>query len=216
MLDVALKIVQGAFYIVAGCVAVLTYIKAKKTLLNTVNTEYNKHVINRLAELAEELFSEFDPNSGLSWREYNIVNEHFEAFCSEYEDFKKRFPKQEPDDEWFPGVPVSRRNMELRGLERKVRSDPFIPQAIRLEVLRYLNGRMSVLHGAETVSHKHVIEHQLKQDRPLERSDAIYGIHNIVNDYQYEHGFGISQCEERVESIRLAIQKHFEAYDPML
>ena len=55
VLDPLLKATQILFYVVAGTVAVLTYRKAKDTLLNTVNTEYQKKVIGRLEELAKEL-----------------------------------------------------------------------------------------------------------------------------------------------------------------
>jgi len=42
------QLAQIAFYIVGGTVAVLTYIKAKNGLLNTVNTENHKKVIEKL------------------------------------------------------------------------------------------------------------------------------------------------------------------------
>ncbi len=44
-LDDGLKVTQIAFYVAAGVVAILTYLKAKRGLLNTVNTEYQKKVV---------------------------------------------------------------------------------------------------------------------------------------------------------------------------
>ena len=48
-MDIAVKIFQSLFYIIASTVAILTYLKAKDGLLNSVNTEYQKKVmeINR-------------------------------------------------------------------------------------------------------------------------------------------------------------------------
>ena len=70
-IDTLSKIVQISFYIVVGLTAVLTYISAKKGLLNTVNTEYQKKVINRLEEIskAEKMVSlccEFSYVAGFS------------------------------------------------------------------------------------------------------------------------------------------------------
>ena len=48
-LDDVLKIVQITFYIFGVIIAILTYSKCKKScLLNTVNTEYKKRVMDRL------------------------------------------------------------------------------------------------------------------------------------------------------------------------
>lgn len=56
-----LKIVHIVFYAVATIVAVLTYRAAKRGMLNTVSTEYQKRVMDRLQKLSEDLYSEFDP-----------------------------------------------------------------------------------------------------------------------------------------------------------
>ncbi len=58
-----LKIVQIVFYSVGVVIALLTYQAAKRGLLNTVNTEYQKRVMDRLQKLSEDLYSEFDPSS---------------------------------------------------------------------------------------------------------------------------------------------------------
>ena len=69
-MDSVLKFVQILFYLTAGFVAILTYIKAKSGLLNTINTEYHKKVIDRLSALSEDLFSEFDHESDNYWARY--------------------------------------------------------------------------------------------------------------------------------------------------
>ena len=69
----ALKIVQIAFYIVGAIVAILTYRAARRGLLNTVNTEYQKRVMDRLHKLSEDLYSEFDPSSETYWPRVHAV-----------------------------------------------------------------------------------------------------------------------------------------------
>jgi len=49
---------QLAFYLSAIAVAWLTYVSAKRGLLNTVNTEYQKRVIDRLADVSAGLWEE--------------------------------------------------------------------------------------------------------------------------------------------------------------
>ena len=84
MLDQLLKITQILFYLVAGSVAILTYRKARDGLLNTVNTEYQKKVINRLDELAKQLGSEFDSNSPNWWARHNPIREFVDQINEKY------------------------------------------------------------------------------------------------------------------------------------
>jgi len=58
-METTLKLIQMGFYAVASTIAILTYLKAKNGLLNTVNTEYHKKVIDRLVALSDEVFKEF-------------------------------------------------------------------------------------------------------------------------------------------------------------
>jgi hypothetical protein len=62
-----LTIVEIVFFLVTGTVVILTYVNARKSLLNPVHTEYQMLVINKRRELSEELYSEFDPESPNYW-----------------------------------------------------------------------------------------------------------------------------------------------------
>jgi len=66
-LQEVLTSVQILFFLVTGAVVILTYINARKSLLNPVHTAYQKLVINKLKELSEELYSEFEPESPKHW-----------------------------------------------------------------------------------------------------------------------------------------------------
>lgn len=39
--------------------------------------------------------------------------------------------------------------------------------------------------------------------------------HNKINQSMYEQGYGISQTQEKVNELRLAIQKYFENFNPI-
>src|SRR5690349_6251808 len=70
-----LKLVQTGFYIVGAIIAILTYRAARRGLLNSVNTEYQKRVMDRLQKLSEELYSEFDPSSPNYWARSNPMRD---------------------------------------------------------------------------------------------------------------------------------------------
>ena len=74
----ALKVVQIAFYVVGAVVAILTYRAARRGLLNTVNTEYQKRVMDRLRRLSEDLYGEFDPSSEAYWPKVRAVHDAIE------------------------------------------------------------------------------------------------------------------------------------------
>ena len=128
-LDDALKI---CFYVVAGVIAVLTYRAAKRGLLNTVNTEYQKHVIDRLKELSAELASEFDPESENYWARDSQVQKVTEKLNSRYLESKEKI--LEIGKFIPPGVPIADDEQRLSVLSHRTKSDPFIPKNIREEI----------------------------------------------------------------------------------
>ena len=73
--DTILKITQIGFYITGGTIAVLTYLKVKDGLLNTVNTEYQKKALAKVEEISNYLISEFDEESEYYWCKQNIVED---------------------------------------------------------------------------------------------------------------------------------------------
>ncbi|MEO2222654.1 hypothetical protein [Priestia megaterium] len=101
--DIAL-LVQIAFYIIGATIAILTYRSAKRGLLNTVNTEYQKRVMDHLHELSETLYSEFfstsndskpliqSDNYDLNFKPYisNVANAYREHH-EKYKDFEDYF-----------------------------------------------------------------------------------------------------------------------------
>src|ERR1700734_2310453 len=80
-----LKIVQIGFYLIGAIVAILTYRAARRGLLNTVNTEYQKRVMDRLQKLSEDLYGEFDSSSETHWAKMRPVHDGIEDINDVFE-----------------------------------------------------------------------------------------------------------------------------------
>jgi hypothetical protein len=119
-----LKIVQICFYIIGGFVAILTYRAARRGLLNTVNTEYQKRVMDRLHKLSEDLYSEFDPTSEHYWAKTRPVHAAIEHINMVYENNKDVILR---DRKYYWGSPVTTDVLRLRHLLNPIVSDPFVP-----------------------------------------------------------------------------------------
>jgi hypothetical protein len=89
-IDDALKLVQIGFYVTGGAIAVLTYRAAKRGLLNSVNTEYQKRVMDRLAGLSDELFAEFDPDSEHFWAKEQMGGPLLDHVLNDFLEHKER------------------------------------------------------------------------------------------------------------------------------
>ena len=148
-MDIAVKLFQIAFYITASIVAVLTFIKAKNGLLNSVNTEYQKKVMERLALLSDELWDEFDFASENHWSKDNTLDEvldriHTYASENKHEILTKK--------KGFHGVPLPQKQIEMMAMVDRLKSDPFIPEKIRVKIVSVLDGRLkSTLEAYQTV-----------------------------------------------------------------
>lgn len=77
-MDFFVKIFQIGFYVTASIIAVLTFVKAKNGLLNSVNTEYQKRVMERLSDLSDEIWEEFDFSSANHWSKNKALDEVLE------------------------------------------------------------------------------------------------------------------------------------------
>lgn len=211
-LDDALKTSQIAFFVVAGTVAVLTYLKAKKGLLNTVNTEYQKRVIDRLSTVSDELLDEFDAESERYWVKQQYVKKLVERFHKESIGEREQYlAMKEPKP---MGTPIGEEEHHLAFLLEKWKTDPFLPKKIRDEVVDLLDNRLTVLrlvHREELLRYGE----KLAQGKHWETIDDNWGwIHNKINDQLYQRGCGIAQIQEDVHRIRLEIQKYFESFNP--
>ncbi len=211
-MDNILKIVQIGFYVIGASLAILTYLKAKNGLLNTVNTEYQKRVMDRLAELSVELFDEFDSESENFWAREDSVKEvlelvHEDAVPHKYEIITKGMD--------IPGIPIPKKTSKLYASLSQIKSDPFIPANIREKVIRLIEGRVEAMQKAyfdEIDKYKE----GLKSGKYWDSLDTNHHwVHNQIVAHLSKLGYGIPDLENRVHEIRNDIQAYFEGFNPI-
>ncbi len=211
-MDTLVKISQVIFYLTGAIVAVLTFIKAKNGLLNAVNTEYQKRVMDRLQALSEEIYLEFDPQSDEYWVKQEPLKEAVDRLHQEATQFRHELLT---DKDFTLGTPIPKSFDKLGHYLDKVKSDPFIPCEIRDKVVRNIQARSDAVMSA---LQKELDSYQqgLKAGKYWDTLDTNYlWIHNQVNDYMYKQGVGISQVQDAAHETRLAIQKYLEGFDPL-
>lgn len=209
-LDQLLKIIQSLFYIIAAIIAVLTYMKAKNGLLNTINTEYHKRVIERLAAVSEELFSEFDSGSETHWVNNNSAKELVERIHDHLG------PKESVVGS-DPGGPIPVTE-EVNRLQRQVdryQSDPFLPRVVRQRVVDFLKERLECTIGVHREVADDYINGLCSGKYWDTQEENHHWVHNAIVTRLYDRGCGVSQNEEEVHAIRMEIQKYFEKFNPL-
>lgn len=209
--DATSKVIQSLFYLSAIALGVLTYRRARTTILNTVNTEYHKKVIEKLAELSDTLHAEFDHASDSSWTKNDDVGDVVDIIHEHFEEDKERIMEA---GEWLHGLPVSKNWQRLQELNERYKSDPFLPEPVRRRTLALLEGRLRAIFQAhhavlrkytdELAQGKHLVT--LKTNR--------HWLHNRVNDSLISAGYGIVEVEKEVHNIRLEIQAYFKKFEP--
>lgn len=211
-LDNALKAVQIFFYVIGATVAVLTYRAAKRGLLNTVATEYQKRVMDRLQRLSEDLYSEFDMASPTHWSRTKPVHgaiEHInEVFLRWQDDIlaTRRYDY---------GTPVTPDVLRLTQMLDPLTSDPFIPSNIRAAVVDLVENRLHVMHGIYFREFERYADRLAKgKQTPLTELDDINKVHNRIVEQMNKQGCGIRDIEAEVHRIRGLIQDYFEDFNP--
>jgi len=211
-IDDYLKLTQIGFYVAIASVTVLTYLKAKDTLLNSVNTEYQKHVIDALIKLSDSLFSEFDESSDNHWTKGDGIKEIIEEINEEFLAHKEKILEV---GEFPGGVRVSDLEKRLMSMITQYKSDPFIPEEIREKIVDLLQNRLYV---QKSVTFREITEYRNllargKYNDSLEDNWA--WVSNKINDQLYEQGYGVSQVEESVHQIRMDIKSYLEKFNPL-
>lgn len=211
-IDDYLKITQIGFYFTMALVAVLTYLKAKNTLLNSVNTEYHKHVIDALIKASSSLFSEFDESSENHWTKGDRLKEIIDEINEEFLEHKEKILEK---GEFVGGVRVSDLEKRLMSMIREYKSDPFLPEEIRSRIIDLLQNRFDVQHS---ITFREIIEYrnQLAKGNYNDSLDHNWAwLGNKINSQLYEQGCGVSQIEEAVHQIRLDIKSYLEKFNPL-
>jgi hypothetical protein len=206
-----LKLVQISFYSIAAIITVLTYLAARRGLLNTVNTEYQKRVMDRLQRLSEDLYSEFDPSSENYWPKVQPVDEALKRINSNFDRHKKEILTH---GESF-GIPVTQDILRLQRLLDPVISDPFVPDNIREAVVDLLETRLNVLQSIYIAEFEQY-ERELAEGKhgPWTKFEDVGALHNRIVDKQRLQGCAVDQIESDVHDIRGLIQDYFDSFNP--
>jgi hypothetical protein len=208
----ALKLVQIGFYIVGAIVAILTYRAARRGLLNTVNTEYQKRVMDRLQKLSEDLYSEFDPSSETYWPKVRAVHDGIDRINDVFDRNREEILAGR---KYHYGIPYTKDVQRLARLLNPVISDPFVPDDIRAAVVDLLENRIGVLSGLYAEQFEKYSTNLAKgKHEPFTELDDVNKIHNKIVEQQNLRGCGIAQIEDAVHEIRALIQDHFDSFNP--
>jgi tetrahydromethanopterin S-methyltransferase subunit B len=208
----ALKIAQITFYTVGALIAILTYRAAKRGLLNTVNTEYQKRVMDRLQKLSEDLYSEFDPSSPTHWATRHPVHDAIRAIN---EVFRNNRSEILAARQFHYGTPYTEDVKRLQHLLAPAVSDPFIPDNIRAVVIDLLQNRLQVLQGIYISEFEKYADNLAKgKQAPLSELDDLNDVHNKIVEQMNRQGCGITEIEKEVHEIRSLIQNYFDSFDP--
>lgn len=207
-----LKIVQIAFYAIGAIVAILTYRAAKRGLLNTVNTEYQKRVMDRLQKLSEDLYSEFDPSSSMYWASRRPVHDGIREINEVFQNNRDEILAAR---KFYYGTPYTEDMKRLERLLAPAVSDPFIPDTIRAVAVDLLRNRLDVLHGIYNREFEKYADNLAKgKQSPLTELDDVNKIHNKIVEQMNMQGCGVSQIEKEVHEIRRLIQDYFDSFNP--
>lgn len=196
-----LKWVQIAFYITVGVIAILAYLKAKKRLFNPIKKEYHKRMMLKVEEISNYLYSEFDEESEMYWNKQKEIDYCVKIMIDDYKN------NETPEE----GVPVNPVEKRLENFLTKVKSDPFVPNAIRNIVVKHLEERlkMNFINNEELSNFKELLTNE--PEKYLNDESIASSIHNKINQRLSDLGWGIGHVEEKVNAIRLEIQKYYES-----
>ena len=211
-MDIAVKIFQIIFYLTGSTIAVLTYIKAKNGLLNSVNTEYQKKVMERLSQLANEMYDEFDQSSDKFWVREDQAKEVLSELHEQIIPYKHEIITNK---EISSGFKLPSKFEELDSFLKKIKSDPFVPKQIRDKVVSLLEKRTSTMFSSY-LEELEEYKNGLKEGKYWDTLETNHHwFHNKINDRLYKDGCGISQIEEAAHEIRAEIQNYFESFNPI-
>jgi hypothetical protein len=213
-LETLVKTSQFIFYSTATVLTVLTYWSAKRGLLNTVNTEYQKEVIKKLIEVSNRLVEEFSPDSPRCWYKQRPVREAVEAINKEFANNRKMILQGEEPGMWL-GIPMTKQEHELFIFLQSIKSDPLIPKYIRNALVEFLSGRLDVIRS---IYHEELDSYkkQLADGKHTDTLEENWGwVHNQINDKLYSQGCGVSQIEQEIDELRIAIQEYLERFNPL-
>lgn len=201
------SIFQILFYIVGSTVAILTYISAKRGLLNTVNTEYHKRSMDHLETLSKRLF---DFSSDERWLKNEFLNDAYIA------DVVEKYEKNIEYENAFHmiGTHDDQLVTEFRELITSIKSEPFLPEEISSRVIKNLEFK---IEAWATIYHDRIDE--FKRDLSNKEYDsklrlAVMFVQNAIVEDRREQGCGVDDLQREIDDIRVYIRNYLKSFDP--
>jgi hypothetical protein len=170
------------------------------------DAEYNKRVMDRLAKLSDELYSEFNP----ACEDY-LKTHHglVAALAIIHHDFKQAKDAILADGEWRGWVILPADTFRFEKILEPVRSDPFIPDSIRKVVIELLESRLDAfteVSGMELDEYRNALASgEMEPDE-----ENWVPIMNQINAEMTKRNCGPAQIEDAVHKIRRMIQDYLK------
>ncbi|PES94726.1 hypothetical protein CN510_16910 [Priestia megaterium] len=209
-------LVQIGFYIIGATLAILTYKSAKRGLLNTVNTEYQKRVMDHLHELSETLYAElkYKPDSKESSK-YDFSYD-IQPIAKRMLEQYKTHVKDGNDPKKFTSrgslLPVG--VIRLNKFKEKIQSDPFIPDHIAQYVIDYTYKRFVVSRDI-IIEELREFENSLKNQEHKDYQSLPFSVSKNVSRRIAQNGFSHGRIREEVHKIRMMIKDYLKSFNPL-
>lgn len=211
-IDSISKIAQICFYFITIILGFLSFRNAKKGLLNPMNTEYHKKVIERLSEVSKELASEFYNDSEKDWFQINDITNAVDRI----NDFYLRNKEEILSKREFPffGYPLPELSSHLRTLISRINFDPFIPIKIRNLIIELLENRLEYTESIiveELDRYCNELAEGLHTEF-FEYNDGL--VQTRMNKRLSELGLDEIQVQKEVNDIQNEIHHYFRSFQP--
>lgn len=171
-------------------------------------------MIDRLKELADELADEFSWSSPNYWARHHAVHDAVLSINREFASNRAQILAQGT----FRGGMKHAEDMRRIGdMLRRLRTDPFVPGAIRAPVAELLERRFTAfltIRMEELQKYRDTLAAGSRGSAE-ELEDNLGWVSNRINDRMYREGVGISQVEQAVDKVRSEIQRYLEAFNPL-
>ena len=214
-LDDIVKLVQISFYMVMAVVAMMTYRSAKRGLLNTVHTEYQKKVIERLDQLSKEIGSEFISSSDNHWSKKEPIKEMVDKVNQVFSINREYI---EELGEYPFGRIATSTELRMMNLVEELEVDSFLPESIRQEMIAFYNNRLQVMSrvfGEAIEQYASDLLAGKPHLRPGELDENYDEFHNNIIEKLNQNGCGVSDVKIAANTIRAKVQSYLESYNPL-
>lgn len=206
------SVFQTLFYMVTIAVAILTYINAKKSILSPVNTEYQKRIFDRLAEVTSFLCSEFQMGSSEYYLYQLPMEETLKEITDEYERIKNDI--EDKNDFHVTDYPVNPEWIKFRKKYDEVQFDPYIPEKLKTPILEYLNKRAE----SSSIAHNQAVSNFIRDANEESCAYVIkedsWRLHNYFLEALEQQKCDTETLEPEVNKIKENFQEYMQSFQP--